>query len=145
MHYRGKISGPILERIDIQKNVKSVSYFDLSDEKPAPSSKTLRERVKRARMVQQKRFAEYEEINCNAQMPISLIQKYCQLDDECTRILKDACDKYGYSARVIHKLLRMARTAADLELSENIRRQDILFVLGCRDLDRSNSEMYVIS
>lgn len=78
-------------------------------------------------------------------MSTSMIQKFCKLDQECTRTLKNACDKYGYSARVIHKLLRLARTAADLEAAENIWRQDIIFALDCRDLDRSNNEMYVIS
>ena len=74
-----------------------------------------------------------------------MIQKYCQLDEECTWILKEASEKYGYSARVIHKLLRLARTSADLDASETIRREDIIRVLGCRDLDVSSSRMYAIT
>ena len=74
-----------------------------------------------------------------------MIQKYCKLDDECKNILKKASDKYGYSARVIHKLLRLARTSADLDGSENIRREDIIRVLSCRDLDVSSSQMYTIT
>ena len=80
-------------------------------------------------------------MNCNAQMTTTMIQKYCKLDEESIQILKKASEKYGYSARVIHKLLRLARTAADLDGAENIRREDIVRVLGCRDLDVSSSQM----
>ena len=144
MHYRGKISGPILERIDIQKNVKHVNYFELSGETSAPSSAELRDKVKLARKIQQKRFQNSPQIYCNAQMPTAMIQKYCALDEESTRLLREASEKYGYSARVIHKLMRLARTAADLAGEEKIRQKFLQLVLKCRDLDRSNSEMYVI-
>ena len=77
-------------------------------------------------------------------MTTSMIQKYCKLDEESTAILKEASEKHGYSARVIHKFLRLARTAADLRGAVTISREDIIFVLGCRDLDKSNSDMYVI-
>ena len=145
LHYRGKISGPILERIDIQKSVAHVDYFELEDQKGGFSSAQLRSRVERARKIQQERFANDREISCNAQMTTSMIQKYCKLDDECKSILKKASDRYGYSARVIHKLLRLARTSADLDGSENIRREDIIRVLSCRDLDVSSSQMYTIT
>ncbi len=145
IHYRGKISGPILERIDIQKSVAHVDYFDLNYKKHGRSSADLRKRVEKARRVQQKRFINEKDISCNAQMTTAMIQKYCKLDDECTQILKKASEKYGYSARVIHKLLRMARTSADLDEAENIRREDVIRVLGCRDLDVSSSQMYTIS
>ena len=81
---------------------------------------------------------------CNAQMSVAHIQKYCALDEECTGILKEQCEKYGYSARVIHKLLRMARTAADVRGSSRIGREDIIKVLSCRELDKSNSQMYTV-
>ena len=144
IHYRGKISGPIMERIDIQKNVRRVDYFELSKEQGSLSSDTLREKVEKARAIQQERFANDLQVNCNAQMTTSMIQKYCKLDGESTAILKEASEKHGYSARVIHKLLRLARTAADLRGAVAISREDIIFVLGCRDLDKSNSDMYVI-
>ena len=144
IHYRGKISGPIMERIDIQKNVRRVDYFELSKEQGSLSSDTLREKVEKARAIQQERFANDLQVNCNAQMTTSMIQKYCKLDEESTAILKEASEKHGYSARVIHKLLRLARTAADLRGAVAISREDIIFVLGCRDLDKSNSDMYVI-
>ena len=73
-----------------------------------------------------------------------MIQKYCALDDECTQVLKNASEKYGYSAKVIHKLLRMARTSADLDGAVRIRREDIVRGLSCRDLDVSSSRMYTI-
>lgn len=144
IHYRGKISGPILERIDIQKNVRHVDYFQLSGEESNPTSAELRGRVEKARIIQRERFCGEPLVNCNAQMTTSMLQKYCKLDGETTKILKDASEKYGYSARVIHKLLKMARTAADLRGTENIGQEDIIFVLNCRDLDKSNSAMYVI-
>lgn len=145
IHYRGKISGPILERIDIQKSVAHVDFFELGEKKSNYSSEQLRERVEKARLIQQDRFKDDAQVNCNAQMTTTMIQKYCKLDEECTRILKNASEKYGYSARVIHKLLRLARTSADLDGAENIRREDITRVLGCRDLDVSSSQMYAIA
>ena len=145
IHYRSRISGPILERIDIQKRVAHVDYFELNEKKRGLNSAELRERVEKARKIQQKRFENDKEVNCNAQMTATMIQKYCKLDDECTQILKKASGKYGYSARVIHKLLRLARTSADLEDAENIRREDIIRVLDCRDLDVSSSQMYAIT
>ena len=144
IHYRGKLSGPILERIDIQKSVAHVDYFELETEKKSRTSRELRERVEKARAIQRERFKNDATVFCNAQMTTTMIQKYCKLDEECTRILKKASDEYGYSARVIHKLLRLARTAADLGGSENIRRGDITMVLSCRDLDVSSSKMYAI-
>lgn len=143
--YRGKISGPIMDRIDIQKEVHPVDYFKLNHETSTQSSKELREKVELARKIQQERFKNIEAINCNAQMSTSMIRQYCKLNDELTEILKTQCEKYGYSARVIHKLLRLARTSADLEGEKEIRKEDILKVLNCRDLDKSNSKMMVVS
>lgn len=145
IHYRGKISGPILERIDIQKSVAHVDYFELNEKKGGYTSAQLRERVEKAREIQQERFRNDEGICCNAQMTTTMIQKYCKLDEECKSILKKASEKYGYSARVIHKLLRLARTSADLDGAKDIRREDIIRVLSCRDLDVSSSQMYAIA
>ena len=90
------------------------------------------------------RYKDEEGINCNAQMSTSLIQKYCALDDKSIELLKSTSEEYGYSARVIHKLLRLARTSADLDGVENIRLADVQKVLSCRDLDKSNSKMMVV-
>ncbi len=142
--YRGRISGPIMDRIDIQKEVHPVGFFDLDQAKPSLSSKEIRDKVEKARMIQQKRYEDVEGINSNAQMSTPLIQEYCQLNEESIKLLKETSEKYGYSARVIHKLLRLARTSADLDESENVRTEDVRRALSCRDLDRSNSEMLVI-
>ena len=122
-----------------------VDYFELSEKKSSYSSAALRERVEKARKIQQERYKNDREVNCNAQMTTTMIQKYCKLDAVCTQILKDASEKYGYSARIIHKLLRLARTSADLDAADNIRRDDIIRVLRCRDLDVSSSQMYAIT
>ena len=142
--YRGKISGPIMDRIDIQKEVHPVDYFGLNEEPPAMSSAEIRICVEKARKIQQIRYKNEDGINCNAQMSTSHIQKYCVLDDASLKLLKEASEEYGYSARVIHKLLRLARTSADLDGEENIRLSDVQKVLSCRDLDKSNSRMMVV-
>jgi len=77
-------------------------------------------------------------------MTTALIQKYCELDQESLKLLRKTSEEYGYSARVIHKLLRLARTSADIDKEEKIRLQDIRKVLDCRDLDKSNSKMLVV-
>ena len=142
--YRGKISGPIMDRIDIQKEVHPVDFFGIADKKQTKTSEELRLIVKRARKIQQERFQNDEGINCNAQMNASQIQRYCSLDDKSLELLRSISEKYGYSARVIHKLLRLARTSADLDASDSIRYSDVEKVLGCRDLDKSNSKMMVV-
>ena len=142
--YRNKISGPILDRIDIQKQVHPVDLFEPEKSAPAPSSAVLRERVEMARKIQQKRFAGIHGVSCNAMMTSSMIEEICETDAETTAMLRKACDKFGYSARVIHKLLRMARTSADMAGSEKIRKEDIAFVLHCRDLDKSNGQLMVL-
>jgi magnesium chelatase family protein len=143
--YRGKISGPIMDRIDIQKEVHPVDFFEISKKTESKSSTELRKMVEKARKIQQTRYAKEEGINCNAQMTTPLIQKYCTMDNDTLNLLKTTSEEYGYSARVIHKLLRLARTSADLDASENIRYVDVERVLGCRDLDRSNSQMMVVT
>lgn len=142
--YRGKISGPIMDRIDIQKEVHPVDFFAIADQKAGVSSEELRTKVERAREIQQERYAQESGINCNAQMTTELIQKYCILEADSLKILRETSEKYGYSARVIHKLLRLARTSADLDGEEKICRKDIEKVLTCRDLDKSNSKMVVV-
>lgn len=134
-----------MDRIDIQKEVHPVDFFELKDMTETKSSKELREQVVKARKIQQERYKDYEGINSNAQMTTSMIQKYCSLDEKSLSLLKQKCEEYGYSTRVIHKLLRLARTSADLDGSENIRQCDVKKVLSYRDLDQSNSQMMVIS
>jgi magnesium chelatase family protein len=143
--YRGKISGPIMDRIDIQKDVRPVDFFGRHESNSQRTSAELRRRVESARKIQQTRYADNEGISCNAQMTTALIQQYCGLDTESLALLRTASEKYGYSARVIHKLLRLARTSADLDGEDKIRYSDIERVLECRDLDKSNSKMMVVT
>lgn len=142
--YRSKISGPILDRIDIQKSVKPVNYFDVLKYSPKYTSEYLRNYIFEAREIQVKRFNDYENINCNAQMSASLIREFCVLDAESEELLKTASKRNGYSARVINKMLRVARTAADLRHSDSIEKIDIEFVLKCRDLDCDNARLYTV-
>lgn len=142
--YRSKISGPIMDRIDIQKNVRPVHYFEIDSTVKTCSSTELRERVEAARTIQQSRFADVENVSCNAQMTVELIKEHCCIDAECTKVLKDACDSFGYSARVVRKLPRLARTGADLRGADDIEVCDISSVPSCRDFDRSSSEMLVV-
>lgn len=142
--YRGKISGPIMDRMDIQKEVHPVDFFTMKDQRAAYSSAELRKKVESARKIQQTRYKDETGISCNAQMTTGLIQKYCELDSESLNLLRESSEKYGYSARVIHKLLRLARTSADLGGAEKIRLTDIQKVLTCRELDESTSKMVMV-
>lgn len=144
MKYRSKISGPIMDRIDIQKQVKPVDYFDNNVSNRRRTSEELRQVVENARKIQQERYAEMAGVNCNAQMNTELLQQYCVLDEGSRKLLKEASERYGYSARVIHKLLRLARTSADINGSDSIEIDDIKRVIALRELDKSNSELLVI-
>jgi magnesium chelatase family protein len=142
--YRRKISGPILDRIDIQKHVEAVDFMNLSSPSKGTSSAELRERVERARKAQKKRFEGIEGVSSNAQMNSALISEFCKLDDESKRLLQLAYEKFKYSARTFHKFLKVARTFADMEGSENIRKQYVAKALMCRDLDKEQSNMVVV-
>lgn len=99
-----------MDQIDTQKEVHPVGFFDIENRNATYSSMELREKVESARRIQQDRYKDEEGISCNAQMTTSMIQKYCELDADSLKLLKETSEKYGYSARVIHKLLRLART-----------------------------------
>ena len=144
LKYRQKISGPISDRIDIQKYVHPVDFMNLSNFSSKISSSELRERVESARNIQNKRFEKHEMVNCNAQMGQSLIKEYCTLEEESRKVLQLAYDKFKYSARSFHKYLKVARTFADMEASEKIRKKDILSSLLARDMDKDNLQMTVI-
>lgn len=105
----------------------------------------LREIVEEARKIQQNRYKNMEGIYCNAQMNTDLIQKYCVLNEESRDILKETSEIYGYSARVIHKLLRLAGTSADINHSLNIETEDIKKVISLREMDKSNSELLIVN
>ncbi len=134
--YMSKISGPVMDRIDIHIQVNPVKYEDLENKIPAESSDKIKTRVNKARQIQLKRF-EKEGIYCNAQMNTALIKKYCILGEAENQILKTAFDRLGLSARAYDKILKLARTIADLEGSEGIKSIHLREAIMLRSLDKS--------
>lgn len=134
--YLNKISGPLLDRIDIQIEVIPVPFKDLSAMRDGEPSSVIRERVLRARKIQEERFKEFEYIHCNAQMTTRMQKKYCKIDESGMNLLKRAMEKLGLSARAYDRILKVSRTIADLEGSENIDNTHLSEAIGYRSLDR---------
>jgi magnesium chelatase family protein len=135
--YLNKISGPLLDRIDIHIEVVPVSYDKLAETKPAESSKEIRERVIKAREKQSERFKAHPQIYSNAQMSSKMIRTYCEIDAAGKTLLKKAMEKLGLSARAYDRILKVARTIADLEGTENIQSYHLAEAIQYRSLDRS--------
>ncbi|MCX7995699.1 MAG: YifB family Mg chelatase-like AAA ATPase [candidate division WOR-3 bacterium] len=136
-HYRAKISGPLLDRIDIHIEVPALKYDDLKSAQPGESSEEIKKRVTKAREKQLERFKDAKrKIFCNAHMESKDIRKYCVLDEESQSLLKTAIEKFGLSARAYDKILKVARTIADLDSSENIKAQHIAEAIQYRSLDK---------
>lgn len=144
LKYRQKLSGPILDRIEVHKYVQPVDFLNLSTNSQGRTSRELREKVQKARLIQQNRFAKVKQVNSNAQMTESMIKEFCQLDSESIALLSRAFERFNYSARTYNKFLKIARTFADLEESEQIHKQHITAALMARDLDKDRSGMLVI-
>lgn len=141
--YMSRISGPLLDRIDIQCDIQAVPYSTLKDTEPGESSAAMRKRVVRAREIQQKRFEEYntstkKSIHCNAQMTPKLVREFCHLDEQSDKILSYAMDKMGLSARAYDRILKVARTIADLDNSADIQMQHISEAISYRSIDRED-------
>lgn len=134
-NYRSKISGPLLDRIDIHIEVPAVRYQELTSSHPAENSACIRERVNKARSIQKKRFA-CEGIFHNAQMSHKQAKKFCMLGHEENELLRAAMTELKLSARSYDKILRVSRTIADLEDSENITAAHIAEAIHYRSLDR---------
>jgi magnesium chelatase family protein len=134
--YLNRISGPLLDRIDIHIEVVPVKYDKLSDNRNIENSETVRQRVVKARAIQAKRFASVTGIYTNSQMTSSMQRKYCYLDEAGSRILKTAMDLRGLSARAYDRILKVARTIADLDDSQDIRVEHISEAINYRNLDR---------
>ena len=133
--YLSKISGPLLDRIDLHIEVAPVEYSDLSSKANEENSQTIRERIAKVREIQQKRF-EGTEITCNAQITPALLQKFCPLDDGASTMLENAFNKMGLSARAYDRILKVARTVADLDGAEVIGKTHIAQAIQYRSLDR---------
>lgn len=136
--YLNKISGPLLDRIDLHVEVTPVSFNELSNNQKAESSKSIRERVIKAREIQTKRFLAFDGIYCNAQMRTKELKEYCDLDTASSSLLKNAMERLGLSARAYDRILKVGRTIADLDCSESITPQHIAEAIQFRSLDRDN-------
>lgn len=133
--YLGRISGPLLDRIDIHIEVYPVKYAELDSENTGESSEDIRKRVNHARSIQNERYRG-RNVYCNSQLTPPMIKKYCSVDEECKKLLKSAFEKMGLSARAYGKVLKIARTVADIDGRENIGASDIAEALQYRRMDR---------
>lgn len=133
--YRNRVSGPLLDRIDLHVPVIPVDFSDLSSAEQLESSADIRARVIHARKIQIKRFAHYPKINCNAEISSALITQVCKIEADGQWILKIAMEKQGLSARAYDRILKVARTIADLDHSENIEIRHLAEAINFRSLD----------
>ena len=133
--YLSKVSGPLLDRLDIHIEVPPVDFNQLSDKEEGESSASIRERVNRARKIQLERF-KGTDVTCNAKMTPSLTRKYCVLSETASKTLELSFERLGLSARAYDKILKVARTIADLDNSESIENIHILEAIQYRSLDR---------
>lgn len=136
--YLNRVSGPLLDRIDIHIEVTPVSFDELSDQRCGEPSEVIRQRVVAARTVQEERFASRPDVHCNAQMDSGLLKSMCAIDATGQKLLRTAMDKLKLSARAYDRILRVARTIADLEHSEHILSNHLAEAIHFRSLDREN-------
>lgn len=136
--YMNKVSGPLMDRIDLHIEVTPVPVTDLGKMQPAESSATIRARVIAARAIQTARFKDNPGIHCNAQMTSKLTREYCVLTDECRTIMEQAMTRLGLSARAYDRILRVSRTIADLEASPDILPYHLQEAITYRSLDRDS-------
>lgn len=127
-----------LERIDLQIEIVPVPFEKISEKHQAEPSSAIRERVMRARKIQQNRFAQHEGIYCNAQMESRLIHQYAEPDEQSLEMLRNAMTRLNLSARAYDRILKVARTIADLEGFNTVQRQHIAEAIGYRSMDREN-------
>ena len=136
--YLNKVSGPLMDRIDIHIEVTPVPVSQLNKEEKSESSAAIRERVVAARAIQTARFANHPGVHCNAQMGSKLTRQFCALDDECRAIMEQAMNRLGLSARAYDRILRVSRTIADLEASPDIKTYHLQEAITYRSLDRDS-------
>ena len=136
--YMNKISGPLLDRIDIHCEVTVVPFKELTQMQPGEPSSVIRERVIKARQIQEIRFKDYQGVHCNAQMSERMINQFAQPDEQSLDMLRMAMERLSLSARAYSRILKVARTIADLECSEKVQAQHIAEAIGYRNLDRGD-------
>jgi len=135
--YLSKISGPLMDRIDLHIEVQPVPYEKLSDKRDGESSKEIRERVIKARKTQEKRYKNYKGIHSNSQLTPKLTKIHCQIDEAGEMLMKNAMEKLGLSARSYGRIFKVARTIADLDFKENIEVAHVAEAIQYRSLDRN--------
>lgn len=135
--YLNKISGPLLDRIDLQIEITPLSFNEMSQTAPGESSATIRERVMKARKIQEERFKDIAGVHCNAQMNSKQMHQFAEPDATGLELLREAMNRLQLSARAYDRILRVSRTIADLEGSSNIQPQHLAESIGYRNLDRS--------
>ena len=136
--YLNKISGPLLDRIDIQIEIVPVPFDKISDQRRGEASAIIRERVMKARQIQEKRYKGFPGVHCNAQMNSQLLATYAHPDEKGLQLLRTAMDRLNLSARAYDRILKVARTIADLEGCEQILPNHLAEAIGYRNLDREN-------
>jgi len=136
--YLSKLSGPLLDRVDIHIEVPRVSFKHLSQNRGGEGSPAIRDRVMRCRQIQWHRFRDLRKVYCNAQMGSRDIEKYCRIGGEAHGLLREAIDHFSLSARAYHRILKLSRTIADLDGRESIEVRDISEAIQYRCLDREN-------
>ena len=135
--YHSRISGPLLDRIDIHIEVPAVKFKELSSDRSGDKSEVIRERVVAARKIQIERFRGEKGVYSNSDMNTRVMKKYCPIDADCMSLLKNAIDKLGLSARAYDRIIKVARTIADLEAVEDIKTSHIAEAIQYRSLDRN--------
>lgn len=136
--YLSKVSGPLLDRIDLHVEVTPVNFTELASPRDAERSSDIRERVMKARAVQRLRFAGFESLHANAQMGSKMVRQVCTISEEGQLLIKRAMEKLGLSARAYDRILKVARTIADLEGSEHIAIEHLAEAIHYRSLDRES-------
>ena len=134
--YLSRISGPLLDRIDLQVPIQAVPFAELQKAEPGEPSASIRARVLAARAIQSERFAGEANIHCNAQMASRLLRKYCRLDETSQTMLEQAMTRLGLSARAYDRILKVSRTIADLEGSADITANHLREAISYRELDK---------
>ncbi|MDE7396008.1 MAG: ATP-binding protein, partial [Clostridiales bacterium] len=136
--YRNRISGPLLDRIDLQIEVDNITYDDLTCTEDAEDSASVKERVNAARMIQTKRY-KGTDVHCNARMTSAMLNRYCALDSDAQILLKNAFDRLDLSARAYTRILKVARTIADLAANEQVTAEHVAEAIQYRNADRKDS------